>query len=130
MPHSITPILRAQLLDELQLLQNEIFSYLQSDHLDEYSKLRSLLECQPLSHWPELLRRWLTPELQQKSNRLELVQAALSQMDMGLYGLCSDCESRIERELLQKDPARQRCAACESKHNAPYRDANTTNYAH
>ena len=116
MPHSITPILRAQLLDELQVLQSQIFSYLQSDHMDEYGKLRNLLECQPLSHWPELLRRWLTPELQQKSNRLELVQAALSQMDMGLYGLCSDCESRIERELLQKDPARQRCAACERIH--------------
>ncbi len=116
MPQSITPVLRAQLLEELQLLRSDIFSYLQIDHTDEYGKLRSQLEHQPLSHWPELLRHWLTPELEQKSRRLELVQAALSQMDMGLYGLCSDCESRIERELLMKDPARQRCAACEKIH--------------
>ncbi|MDZ7901547.1 MAG: hypothetical protein U5L01_02985 [Rheinheimera sp.] len=113
MPQSITPILRAQLLEELQLLRTEIFSYLQSDHSDEYCKLHIQLEQQPLSHWPELLRHWLTPELEQKSRRLELVQAALSQMDMGLYGLCSDCESRIEHELLIEDPARQRCTNCE-----------------
>jgi len=117
MHQSITPILRARLLEELQLLRNEIFSYLQIDHSDEYGKLRIQLEHQPLSHWPELLRHWLTPELENRSRRLELVQAALSQMDMGLYGLCSDCESRIERELLMADPARQRCAHCESKHN-------------
>ena len=116
MPQSITPILRAQLLEELQLLRTEIFSYLQIDHSDEYGKLRIQLEHQPLSHWPELLRSWLTPELENRSRRLELVQAALSQMDMGLYGLCSDCESRIERELLMADPARQRCAACEKAH--------------
>ncbi|MBN8445255.1 MAG: hypothetical protein J0M22_07265 [Gammaproteobacteria bacterium] len=116
MPQSITPILRAQLLEELQLLRTEIFSYLQIDHSDEYGKLRIQLEHQPLSHWPELLRSWLTPELENRSRRLELVQAALSQMDMGLYGLCSDCESRIERELLMADPARQRCAACEKVH--------------
>ena len=121
MPQSITPILRAQLLEELQLLRSEIFSYLQIDHSDEYGKLRVQLEHQPLSHWPELLRSWLTPELENRSRRLELVQAALSQMDMGLYGLCSDCESRIERELLMADPARQRCAACEKNHIEPRR---------
>ncbi len=130
MPTSITPILRAQLLEELQLLRSEIFNYLQCDHSDEYGRLHKQLEQQPLSHWPELLRRWLTPELEQKSRRLELVQAALSQMDMGLYGLCSDCESRIERELLIKDPARQRCALCENKYAEPIKSREEARHIH
>lgn len=116
MPHSITPLLRAKLLAELQVLRDQILQYLEADHATEYQQLRQQLAQHPLSHWPELMQHWLTPELQQKCRRLSLVQAALSQMDMGLYGLCSDCESRIERTLLQEDPARQRCAACEQIH--------------
>lgn len=113
MPKSLIPELRGQLQQELQQLRQDIFSYLQRDHAGEFDHLLLQLEHQALSHWPELLQHWLTPELEQKTRRLELVQAALSQMDMGLYGLCSDCEARIERELLQQDPARQRCARCE-----------------
>jgi len=113
MPKSLIPELRGQLQQELQQLRQDIFSYLQRDHAGEFAHLLLQLEHQALSHWPELLRHWLTPELEQKTRRLELVQAALSQMDMGLYGLCSDCEAKIEHELLQLDPARQRCARCE-----------------
>ncbi len=116
MPKSLIPELRGQLQQELQQLRQDIFSYLQRDHAGEFDHLLLQLEHQALSHWPELLQHWLTPELEQKTRRLELVQAALSQMDMGLYGLCSDCEARIERELLQQDPARQRCARCERQH--------------
>ena len=116
MPQSLTPILRAQLLEEIQQLRSAIFIYLQYDHQAEYSDLLLKLESHPLSHWPELLNQWLTPELEIKTRRLEAIQAALSQMDMGLYGLCCDCDSRIERHLLLQDPARQRCALCEKKH--------------
>ena len=116
MPQSITPMLRAQLLDEIQQLRLAIFQYLQHDHQAEYKNLLLKLESHPLSHWPELLNQWLTPELEIKTRRLEAIQAALSQMDMGLYGLCCDCDSRIERHLLLQDPARQRCAHCEKRH--------------
>lgn len=107
--------LREQLQQELQQLQCSILQYLQQNHGSEYLTLYQQLQQQPAVHWPELLRYWLTPELEQKSHRLELVLAALSQMDIGLYGLCSDCEARIGRELLQQDPARQRCASCEQR---------------
>lgn len=113
MPQSLTPLLRSRLLSELEQLQHDILGYLAADHAAEYQHLHGQLSQQPLSHWPDLMKRWLTPELQLRSQRLELVQAALSQMDMGLYGLCSDCECRIERELLMQDPARQRCQRCE-----------------
>jgi len=47
---------------------------------------------------------------------LKRVDAALCQLDLGLYGLCSDCEESIEPELLQADPCRQRCRHCERRH--------------
>ena len=114
MPLSNTPMLREQLLAELQQLQQDICHYLQQDPVTQYQGLLETLQNRPLGHWPELLMQWRTPELQQKTKRLEGIQAALSQMDMGMYGLCCDCECRIERELLAADPARQRCARCQA----------------
>lgn len=113
MAHSLTTVLRTQLLEELQQQRAAICQYLQQGLRTEYSDLLLKLESNPLSHWPELLSQWLTPELETKTRRLEAIQAALSQMDMGLYGLCSDCDSRIERHLLKQDPARQRCERCQ-----------------
>lgn len=114
MPQALTQQLRARLLQELEHLQQDIFTYLASDHASEYTQLLSQLQKHPLTHWPDLMKKWLTPELNEKRQRLELVQAALSQMDMGLFGLCSDCECRIDRALLQQDPARQRCEQCQA----------------
>lgn len=116
MPQSLTPVLRAQLLEEIQQQRAAIYQYLRQGQQAEYSNLLLKLETHPLSHWPELLNHWLTPELEVKTRRLEAIQAALSQMDMGLYGLCCDCDSRIERHLLKQDPARQRCAHCEQSY--------------
>ncbi|WP_115718044.1 TraR/DksA family transcriptional regulator [Gallaecimonas mangrovi] len=48
-------------------------------------------------------------------DRLSKVEAALCQLELGLYGICSDCESEIEMERLVKDPAEQRCAKCAAK---------------
>lgn len=107
--------LRDQLQQELQQLQSGILRYLQQDPGGEFSQLQQQLTQKPAVHWPELLKYWQTPELEQKNHRLELVLAALSQMDIGLYGLCSDCEAKIQRELLLQDPARQRCDVCEKR---------------
>ncbi|EKE68751.1 TraR/DksA family transcriptional regulator [Gallaecimonas xiamenensis] len=44
--------------------------------------------------------------------RLTQVEAALCQLDLGLYGICCDCEAEIELDRLAADPAEQRCARC------------------
>lgn len=48
----------------------------------------------------------------------QLIQldAAWCQLEMGLYGLCSDCEAQINFTLLQQNPLRQRCQACQKKY--------------
>ncbi|PSJ48334.1 transcriptional regulator, TraR/DksA family protein [Zobellella taiwanensis] len=61
----------------------------------------------PLAGWPQL-----QPLLKQ----LRQVDAALCQWQLGLYGLCSDCEAELTRAQLLADPCRQRCDPCEQKY--------------
>ncbi len=45
-------------------------------------------------------------------HKLLRLDAAACQLDIGLYGLCSDCETEIETQRLLDDPTEQRCASC------------------
>ncbi|WP_028773017.1 TraR/DksA C4-type zinc finger protein [Shewanella waksmanii] len=47
--------------------------------------------------------------------QLTKLDAAYCQLDIGMYGLCADCESEIESHRLQQDPLEQRCAACSAE---------------
>ena len=51
-------------------------------------------------------------------NELVQIDASFSNLQTGNYGLCSDCECEIARELLDETPFRQRCRQCLTKHNA------------
>jgi DnaK suppressor protein len=104
--------LRTRLQDEQQQLQQEIVDFLKQQNRVEFQQLELKLMQLNLARWPELLSHWHTPGLQEMSHRLEAVQAALSQMEIGLYGVCCDCELKIEAERLEKDPAEQRCNQC------------------
>jgi RNA polymerase-binding transcription factor DksA len=115
MSNASIPELRLRLQTELVALRTEILNYLQYSSEAACQNVIGRLEQKAVSHWPELLRECLTPELELKNRRLEQIQAALSQMDMGLYGLCCDCDSRIERDLLIIDPAHQRCRRCDQR---------------
>jgi len=59
----------------------------------------------------------------QRSNntlsQLERVDAALADMVLGLYGVCSECEEPLSLDQLRTDPASRRCPKCEARHTAP-----------
>jgi RNA polymerase-binding transcription factor DksA len=40
------------------------------------------------------------------------LEAAVSQIEIGQYGYCCDCEEEISKEQLELDPATQRCKKC------------------
>lgn len=44
--------------------------------------------------------------------QLTQLDAAICQLDIGLYGLCADCEAEIEPNRLNENPLEQRCAQC------------------
>ncbi len=47
------------------------------------------------------------------TDRLGQVEAALCQLDLGMFGLCADCESEIAPQQLESDPTTQRCNHCQ-----------------
>ncbi|WP_245335406.1 MULTISPECIES: TraR/DksA C4-type zinc finger protein [Shewanella] len=54
-------------------------------------------------------------------HKLVQLDAAYCQLELGLYGLCADCEMEIEPERLAADPTEQRCAVCGEKHLREHR---------
>ncbi|WP_153009441.1 TraR/DksA C4-type zinc finger protein [Shewanella frigidimarina] len=53
--------------------------------------------------------------------KLMKLDAAYCQLELGLYGLCSDCEMDIEPPRLIADPTEQRCTDCEQKFRREHR---------
>ncbi|MGO1245969.1 MAG: transcriptional regulator, TraR/DksA family protein [Oceanisphaera sp.] len=66
--------------------------------------------------WADQASLGLWTQLQPHIKQLKQVDAALCQQQLGLYGLCSDCETELSHELLYQDPCRQRCVQCEAKY--------------
>ena len=80
------------------------------------SDLAGQLQDLPADEWADQGALMVWPQLQPHIKQLKKVDAALCQQQLGLYGLCSDCEDELSRELLYQDPCRQRCSLCHSKH--------------
>ncbi|AGH81129.1 dnaK suppressor [Psychromonas sp. CNPT3] len=55
--------------------------------------------------------------LKDKIKSLKKIDAALSNLHLGMFGLCSDCEEEIELERLKEDATQQRCQHCAEKYN-------------
>ena len=53
--------------------------------------------------------------------KLMRLEAAYCQLELDLYGICSDCEKEIEPLRLIADPTEQRCAKCEQKFLSEHR---------
>jgi len=54
--------------------------------------------------------------LTEYKQQIKSIDAALQGMDLGLYGLCSDCEVELDVAELFECPTQQRCHACEIKY--------------
>lgn len=105
-------LIRQKLEKEQSVLRQRIIHYLQTQS-DLNTKIILQQLTGPDEHsWPELLATIYSEPLQQLRNKLEMVEAALSQIQIGQYGSCSDCEQSISSETLLMDPTEQRCDQC------------------
>jgi len=52
---------------------------------------------------------------QRREAMLRNIEAALTRIDDGDYGLCRDCDEPIHPKRLEFDPTALRCIECESK---------------
>lgn len=107
-----TAVLKTRLERELVELQQEIFDSLGAHQDADYLEIKQCLDGATTSNWPELIGNNIPEKLLKKKQRLEQILAALIQIDLNLYGYCADCEAQIEPELIEQDPAIQRCAKC------------------
>ena len=71
-----------------------------------------------LAREPFVTASWSLPKLDQvlafKSDpRLDELRGALVRLEAGTFGTCVACRGPIASELIERDPARRVCAACE-----------------
>jgi RNA polymerase-binding transcription factor DksA len=66
---------------------------------------------------------WQRADIDAQGERLELEELqrcehALHRLDLGIYGDCCDCHEPIALQRLFVQPEAERCAACQSAHEA------------
>lgn len=98
----------------VRLLQRAVLSKL-FDHLHEYygvdSSRDSFVEGRLNLHEIDAILAFKTdPELDE-------LRAALDRLEHGTYGLCITCKHPIGRDVLEREPGRRICAACEQGFN-------------
>ena len=108
------PNLQKLELENRQLEQSILQILQQSTNADDTELHKELLHT-PAQLWPERLSHYCPSFAAATKRRLEQVQAAISQIKLGIYGTCADCEAVIGAERLMQDPALQRCEACDKK---------------
>ncbi|RRS08548.1 MULTISPECIES: TraR/DksA C4-type zinc finger protein [unclassified Pseudoalteromonas] len=100
---------------ELTALRNDFLGELKSSPNEFTHNLANTLEVNPPNKWLDIVVEKINPEQFPQYDRLMKVEAALCQMEIGQFGYCCDCEQAIEPELLEQDPATQRCISCKAK---------------
>jgi RNA polymerase-binding transcription factor DksA len=101
---------------ERKILQKEILFFLKNTSLESYKDLALSLEQTSENNWLDLLSTQGMKELKPIIKSLDKVEASLAQIDMGMFGLCADCESEIPKEILYRNPSHQRCTSCHQKY--------------
>lgn len=109
-------LIQQSLLSEFALLKEKVKirlatsskSYLNDlvEHVDTMNAdtlIDSLVHCE--SHSLTLYKK-----------QIQSIDAALQGMELGLYGLCSDCETELDVNTLFECPTKQRCNSCEKKY--------------
>ncbi|AXV65599.1 MULTISPECIES: TraR/DksA family transcriptional regulator [Pseudoalteromonas] len=104
--------IQTKLSAELAQVRQRLLDMLASSNQGHHQLLLSQLKDNPPSVWLEMTANNLGPEFQILISRLEKLEAALCQIDIGQYGYCCDCEEKIDNERLIADPASQRCRHC------------------
>ena len=95
-----------------QVRQSLLLKLSNSNNLIHHALVATLYENNP-EQWIELAQTQLGTEYKDIIERLEKLEAAVCQIDIGQYGYCCDCEEKIDSQRLAIDPTAQRCVNCE-----------------
>lgn len=107
---------RVQLLDSLEKTRQSISDILlRSNHTSHHLAAKQLQKVSA-DDLLELALKIDLPSISHKISTVKSIDAALNNMQIGMYGFCSDCEEPLTSERLHLDPTIQRCQQCESKY--------------
>jgi len=68
----------------------------------------------------DLLADMDVARIDRQITEIRSIEAALRRIDMGLYGVCRECDGDIDYKRLQSQPAADRCVACQEQHERSY----------
>ncbi|WP_338120447.1 conjugal transfer protein TraR [Aeromonas rivipollensis] len=104
---------RERLLTDWAQTREELIAQLKACRRDDWAQKVGSCERDQLV---DLTSRLDLPKVELSVARLKRLDAALCQMELGLYGLCSDCEEPLAIDQLDQDPSLQRCPRCETRY--------------
>ena len=53
-------------------------------------------------------------------SEIRSIEAALRRVDMGVYGICRECDGDIDYKRLQSQPTAERCVTCQEQYERSY----------
>ncbi|GAA58523.1 hypothetical protein P20652_0378 [Pseudoalteromonas sp. BSi20652] len=101
-----------RLNDEIAQVKLNILTMLSKSAYPAHHHLIQILADTANNEWLDYAAQKLGPEYALLINRMTKLEAAVSQIEIGQYGYCCDCEEKISAKLLKLDPATQRCTKC------------------
>jgi len=110
-------LLKNKLLDDLTILKQKVKTRLRISSKEHLKDLVSQIDDMNADTLIESLSNVESHSLNRYREEIKSIDAALQEMEMGLYGLCSDCEEELNIDELFSNPAKQRCTKCEIKYN-------------
>lgn len=99
--------------EQIRLAINTIFQA--SDHASHHLAAQKL-ERLSTDELIEFTLKIDNPDLAKNINKLKKIDASLNCIEIGMYGLCSDCECDLVIEDLHSNPTIQRCPECAVKY--------------
>lgn len=112
--------LRQQLQQRHAALRAEIHEELLASDEQRYLDLAGRVHDSGEEAVADLLADLDIARLDRQVNEIRSIEAAFRRIDMGNYGVCHDCHGDIGYERLKRQPAAQRCVACQAHYEKSY----------
>ena len=112
--------LRQQLQQRHATLRDEVRKELMAMDDARYIDLAGRVHDSGEESVADLLSDLDVARIDRQVNEIRSIEAALRRIDMGIYGVCRECDGDITYERLQSQPAAERCVICQEQHERSY----------
>ncbi|MGB5446562.1 MAG: TraR/DksA C4-type zinc finger protein [Psychromonas sp.] len=107
---------KGQLIASLEKLRNDVAEILMRSNHSGHKMAAEQIQKIAIDELVEFTLKIDQPAIAHKVKEIQSIDASLNDIEMGLYGFCSDCEEEIELSRLDAAPATKRCETCEIKY--------------